>query len=147
LGLNLIKKAIPGFAVNIGASTSIDITREGIDKAYAIRKLRDRLQIPVNDMLFLGDALYEGGNDYPARATGAECIQVRDPEETKKSLQRSSPASGDQSAACGRIAVEKKLHHDKKTGHSLMLLSPMFQIVNESVRLSDSLAIIGMIGA
>lgn len=82
--MNLKKKAIPGFAVNIGGSTSIDITLEGIDKAYAVRKLRDRPQIPVNDMLFIGDALYEGGYDYPARATGTECIQVRDPEETKK---------------------------------------------------------------
>jgi hypothetical protein len=81
---HLIRKAIPEFAVNIGGTTSIDITREGIDKAYGIRKLRDRLRIPVSDMLFIGDALYEGGNDYPARASGAECIQVRDPEETKK---------------------------------------------------------------
>jgi phosphomannomutase len=80
----LIRKAIPEFSVNIGGTTSIDITREGIDKAYGIRKLRDRLKIPVSDMLFVGDALYEGGNDYPARASGAECIQVRDPEETKK---------------------------------------------------------------
>lgn len=80
----LIRKSIPEFAVNIGGSTSIDITREGIDKAYGIRKLRDLLKLPVSDMLFIGDALYEGGNDYPALATGAECIQVRDPEETKK---------------------------------------------------------------
>jgi hypothetical protein len=80
----LIKKTIPEFAVNIGGSTSIDITREGIDKAYGIRKLRDRLKISVSDMLFIGDALFEGGNDYPARASGAKCIQVRDPEETKK---------------------------------------------------------------
>lgn len=81
---HLIKNAIPEFAVNIGGSTSIDITREGIDKAYGIRKLRDRLKISVSEMLFIGDALFEAGNDYPARASGVECIQVRDPEETKK---------------------------------------------------------------
>jgi hypothetical protein len=79
-----LQKLIPEFAINIGGATSVDITRIGIDKAYGIRKLRDILKIDVNDMLFVGDALFEGGNDYPARATGVDCIPVRDPEETKK---------------------------------------------------------------
>ncbi|HEX3383540.1 MAG TPA: HAD hydrolase family protein, partial [Mucilaginibacter sp.] len=79
-----LHKMLPEFAVNIGGATSIDITRQGIDKAYGIRKLRDILKIDVSHMLFIGDALFEGGNDYPARATGADCIQVRDPEETKR---------------------------------------------------------------
>jgi hypothetical protein len=79
-----LQKLLPEFSVNIGGATSIDITRMGIDKAYGMRKLRDILKIDVGHMLFIGDALFEGGNDYPARATGADCIQVRDPEETKK---------------------------------------------------------------
>jgi HAD superfamily hydrolase (TIGR01484 family) len=79
-----LQKLLPEFAVNIGGATSIDVTRKGIDKAYGMRKLRDILKIDVGHMLFLGDALFEGGNDYPARASGADCIQVRDPEETKK---------------------------------------------------------------
>ncbi|HEY4197033.1 MAG TPA: HAD-IIB family hydrolase [Mucilaginibacter sp.] len=79
-----LQKLIPEFAINIGGATSIDITRQGIDKAYGVRKLRDILKIDVGHMLFVGDALFEGGNDYPARASGVDCIQVRDPEETKK---------------------------------------------------------------
>jgi hypothetical protein len=82
-----LQKLLPGFDVNIGGATSIDITRTGIDKAYDIRKLRDLLKIDVVHMLFVGDALFEGGNDFPARATGADCIQVRDPEETKKIIE------------------------------------------------------------
>jgi hypothetical protein len=31
--------------------------------------------------------LFDGGNDYPARTTGADCIQVRDPEETKRVIE------------------------------------------------------------
>jgi phosphomannomutase len=38
-------------------------------------------------MLFIGDALFKGGNDYPARKTGVDCIQVRDPEETKRVIE------------------------------------------------------------
>jgi phosphomannomutase len=79
----LLNKAIPEFSVQLGGATSIDITKPGIDKAYGIRKLRDVLCISIDDMLFIGDALFKGGNDYPASTTGAKCIQTKDPEETK----------------------------------------------------------------
>lgn len=78
---------IPEFSVRLGGTTSIDVTLPGIDKAYGMYKLRDVLKIPIAEMLFMGDALFEGGNDYPARTTGADCIQVRDPEETKRCIE------------------------------------------------------------
>lgn len=80
----ILDKLIPEFSVNLGGATSIDITKHGIDKAYGIYKLRDILGIQIEEMLFIGDALFKGGNDYPARTTGANCIQVRDPQETKR---------------------------------------------------------------
>jgi hypothetical protein len=38
-------------------------------------------------MLYVGDALFPGGNDYPVRETGVTCIQVRDPNETKRVIE------------------------------------------------------------
>ncbi|MNY79367.1 hypothetical protein D3C86_2199750 [compost metagenome] len=38
-------------------------------------------------MMFIGDALFEGGNDHPARTTGVACIQVRDPRETERVIE------------------------------------------------------------
>jgi HAD superfamily hydrolase (TIGR01484 family) len=81
---SILDPLLPDFSVNLGGSTSIDITKPGIDKAYGIRKLRDILTIPIANMIYVGDALFPGGNDYPARSTGAVCIQVRDPNETKR---------------------------------------------------------------
>jgi len=81
---NKLDKTLKGFAVNMGGATSIDITKPGIDKAYGIHKLQHQLHIKISEMIFIGDALFEGGNDHPARTTGADCIQVRDPEETKR---------------------------------------------------------------
>jgi phosphomannomutase len=83
----LLDPALPDFSVRLGGSTSIDVTLPGIDKAYGIRKLRDILGIPIADMLYIGDALFPGGNDAPARETGAACIQVRDPNETKRVIE------------------------------------------------------------
>jgi HAD superfamily hydrolase (TIGR01484 family) len=79
--------ALPGFSVRLGGSTSIDVTLPGIDKAYGIGKLRDILRIATHDMIYVGDALFPGGNDAPARTTGAACIQVRDPNETKRVIE------------------------------------------------------------
>ena len=75
---------IKGFSVNLGGTTSIDITKPGIDKAYGIRKLRDILGIAIEEMIFVGDAIFPGGNDYPAKQAGVVSIRVRDPEETKR---------------------------------------------------------------
>lgn len=83
----ILAKTLPEFSVRLGGTTSIDVTRPGIDKAYGIRKLRDVLRIPIEQMLFVGDALFPGGNDYPAKEAGAESIAVRDPEETKRVIE------------------------------------------------------------
>ena len=79
----ILKKKLPKFDVRLGGMTSIDITRRGMNKAYGIHKLEQRLQIPIHDMVYVGDALFYGGNDYPAKATGVDCIQVAGPEETE----------------------------------------------------------------
>jgi len=78
---------IPEFSVRMGGATSIDITKLGIDKAYGIRKLRDVLGIGVEEMIFAGDALFPGGNDYPAEEAGVASIRVRDPNETKRVIE------------------------------------------------------------
>ncbi|HUH29288.1 HAD-IIB family hydrolase [Gelidibacter sp.] len=82
-----LKTPLKGFSIGMGGTTSIDIVKPGIDKAYGIRKLNEILGLGIAEMLFIGDALFEGGNDYPARKTGVDCMQVRDPEETKSIIQ------------------------------------------------------------
>jgi len=83
----LLETLIPGFSVRLGGTTSVDVTRLGIDKAYGIRKLQDLLGIPIKKMIFVGDALFPGGNDYPAKEAGVVSIQVRDPDETKRVIE------------------------------------------------------------
>jgi phosphomannomutase len=78
---------IPEFSVRTGGSTSIDITKPGVDKAYGIGRLRDLLGISIKEMIYIGDALYVGGNDYPAKEAGVDCIPVKDPSETKLVIQ------------------------------------------------------------
>jgi HAD superfamily hydrolase (TIGR01484 family) len=83
----LLDKLIPEFSVRLGGATSVDVTKHGIDKAYGIRKLRDVLCIPISEMIFVGDAVFPGGNDYPAKEAGALSIEVKDPHETKRVIE------------------------------------------------------------
>jgi hypothetical protein len=83
----LLDKLIPEFSVRLGGTTSVDVTKPGIDKAYGIRKLRDTLGLGIDEMIFIGDALFPGGNDYPAREAGVVSIQVKDLNETKRVIE------------------------------------------------------------
>ena len=78
-----LDKYLPGFAVEIGGSTSIDITQKNIDKAYAIEKLCEYLDLKGDSVLFVGDAIFKGGNDYAVIKTAVDYIDVDDFSETK----------------------------------------------------------------
>jgi HAD superfamily hydrolase (TIGR01484 family) len=80
----ILDTLIPEFSVRMGGSTSIDVTKPGIDKAYGVGKLRDILGISLKEMIFIGDALFAGGNDYPAEQAGVVSIPVQGPNETKR---------------------------------------------------------------
>ena len=83
----VLEPLIPEFSIELGGSTSIDITMPGIDKAYGVKKLHETLGIAIREMIFVGDALFPGGNDYPAKQAGVVSIEVRDPDETKRVIE------------------------------------------------------------
>ncbi len=84
---DLAAQSLPDLEVRAGGSTSIDVTREGIDKAYGMQKLIDTLDISKEDILFFGDRLQEGGNDYPVKAMGIDCLDVGKWEDTVNRLE------------------------------------------------------------
>ncbi|MDE1846170.1 MAG: HAD-IIB family hydrolase [Candidatus Micrarchaeota archaeon] len=79
-----LDKLIPEFEVRVGGTNSIDVTKKGIDKAYGIRKIEENFGYKVEEMVFVGDALFPGGNDYPVKQAGVDSISVAGPEETKR---------------------------------------------------------------
>lgn len=83
----MVAEQLPDLEVRLGGSTSVDITRIGIDKAYGMRKLIEAIDIDQNEILFIGDKLQEGGNDYPVKAMGIDTIEVDKWEDTAFVLQ------------------------------------------------------------
>ena len=83
---DLSAQSLPELEVRAGGTTSIDVTRKGIDKAYGMQKLMEALDITKEDILFFGDKLQEGGNDYPVKAVGIDSIEVTRSEDTVSKL-------------------------------------------------------------
>lgn len=84
---DLVASRLPDLEVRAGGTTSIDVTRVGIDKAYGMRKLMEALKINKEDILFFGDKLDEGGNDYPVKAMGIDSVDVDGWEDTARCLE------------------------------------------------------------
>lgn len=68
---------LPEFEVRVGGISSVDITKPGIDKAYGMQKLLTLLSASKDEVLFIGDRLDEGGNDYPVKSMGIDSIAVQ----------------------------------------------------------------------
>jgi HAD superfamily hydrolase (TIGR01484 family) len=73
---------LPGLEVRSGGSTSIDVTAEGIDKAYGMRKLMAERGVGMDDILFVGDRLDPQGNDHPVEAMGIRSVPVKSWQDT-----------------------------------------------------------------
>lgn len=80
--VNHIAPLIPEFEVRAGGTTTVDITKKGIDKAYGMQRLMEMLGISKEEILFIGDRLIEGGNDYPVKAMGIDCMEISHWQET-----------------------------------------------------------------
>ncbi|ROP65099.1 hypothetical protein EDF55_1752 [Curtobacterium sp. ZW137] len=89
---------LPDLEVRSGGSTSVDITRKGIDKAYGMQRLAELTGIALDDMLFVGDRLDPEGNDYPVKALGVPCHAVEGWEDTDAFLTELIPTLGRTSA-------------------------------------------------
>ncbi|MCC6448174.1 MAG: HAD-IIB family hydrolase [Chitinophagaceae bacterium] len=88
---NIVEKLntkLPDFNIQIGGTTSIDITKKGIDKSYGIKMLIEITKISKEKMLFVGDALFEGGNDLSIKNTKIDCIQVNNLNDTREVISR-----------------------------------------------------------
>ena len=78
----ILEKQLPEFEVLIGGMTTIDITRKGINKAYGVEWMAKKLNCKAGEMLYVGDALFPGGNDYVVIPTGVQTRMVTGPADT-----------------------------------------------------------------
>ncbi len=70
------------YEIKVAGTTSIDVTKKGLDKEWGIREFVKQRGVFLKDILFFGDKIFPGGNDYPASKI-VDSVAVSSPEETK----------------------------------------------------------------
>ena len=80
----IAKKLVGSYDVRISGFNSIDISLKDINKKYGIDELMKRLHISKDDVIYIGNAIFKGGDDYAAVEMGLDNVPVQDPEDTKK---------------------------------------------------------------
>ena len=80
----VLDKELPEVSIIIGGTTTIDILNKGFDKGVGLLRLLDKLGLKKEDMLFVGDAIFPGGNDYAPKEIGMDTVQVSGPDEAAK---------------------------------------------------------------
>jgi phosphomannomutase len=118
-----IAKLLPEYDVKIGGSTTIDVTKHGINKAYGVRKLAEYLSIEIANMLYVGDALYPGGNDEIVKETGIKTQEVCDPDETENVIRsllgKKAPAQiQDNEKNSGKKEISAPLYPGRKSAET-----------------------------
>ncbi|MDQ5955628.1 MAG: phosphomannomutase [Patescibacteria group bacterium] len=78
---------LPEFDVKMGGITTIDIVHKGITKAYGVKKFAELTNVTIKDMLYVGDALGEGGNDAVVLEVGVPTHATKGPAETAEIIQ------------------------------------------------------------
>ena len=73
------------YEIKFGGTTSIDITKKGLDKEWGIRRFAQHHGFDLNEIIFFGDKIYPGGNDYPASKI-VDCVSVKNPEDCLRKL-------------------------------------------------------------
>ena len=83
----ILELKLPEVSFSIGGATSIDILPKGFDKAKGLKNFLEKEKMKIEDLFFVGDAIFPGGNDYSPLREGFDCQKVSGPTETKKIIQ------------------------------------------------------------
>lgn len=87
----IIKELAPKLSeveINIGGTTTLDFLPKGFNKAKGLIRLLNHFGMVIDDMIFVGDSIFPGGNDYSPYEAGIECVKVEGPDDTKKVIKK-----------------------------------------------------------
>jgi len=79
----MLEPELPELTLLINGTSSIDILSKGFNKAVGLLRYLKKAGFEKSDVIFVGDGLFPGGNDYSVHEAGIETIAVKGPEETE----------------------------------------------------------------
>ncbi len=82
-----LEKKITSADFVLGGNSTIDILPKGFNKGVGLTNLLKRKDLSLSDMIYAGDAIFLGGNDYPVKEAGIDTATVKDHHETAKLIE------------------------------------------------------------
>lgn len=79
---------LPGFDIFMGGLSSIDICLKGINKQFGVDQLMRSLNVGREEVICVGDAFFEGGNNYMALEMSLDYVAVHGVEDTYNWIQQ-----------------------------------------------------------
>lgn len=84
----VLSPKLPEVDLLINGTSSIDILPKGFNKAVGLTRFLDKKGLKKSDILFIGDGLFPGGNDYAVYEAGFDTIAVKNPQETEQLIHK-----------------------------------------------------------
>src|SRR3989339_481708 len=78
-----LEPKLPEVSIMINGTSSIDILPKGFNKAVGLMRFLNKMGLEKSDVIFVGDGIFPGGNDYSVFEAGFDTIAVKNPEETE----------------------------------------------------------------
>jgi HAD superfamily hydrolase (TIGR01484 family) len=79
----MLDPMLPEVSVSINGTSSIDVLPKNFSKAVGLMRFLDKAGLSKSDVIFVGDAIFPGGNDYSVFEAGFDTISVKNPKETE----------------------------------------------------------------
>jgi phosphomannomutase len=84
----MLEPKLPELTLLINGTSSIDILPKGFNKAVGLMRYLKKAGLNKSDILFVGDGLFPGGNDYSVFEAGFDTIAVKNPKETESIIKQ-----------------------------------------------------------
>lgn len=85
---NMLEPQLPELSILINGTSSIDILPKNFNKAVGFVRFLNKIGLQKSDVIFVGDGIFPGGNDYSVYEAGFDTIAVKNPEETELIIRR-----------------------------------------------------------
>jgi HAD superfamily hydrolase (TIGR01484 family) len=85
---NIIEKEVPNVSVTIAGTTTIEVLPKGWNKAVGLNYYLKEAGFNIDDVVFVGDAIYPGGNDYPISQLNIKSYRVNGPSDTEAVIEK-----------------------------------------------------------
>ena len=84
----MLEPLLPEVSILINGTSSIDILPKDFTKAVGMMRFLNKFGYSKSDVIFVGDAIFPGGNDYSVLEAGFETIAVKNPTETEAIIKK-----------------------------------------------------------